>query len=246
MEALKFVILFVVVAAVSGYPSQTSQQPQIISPIANQQAPATLQAQNLPDSVIQVPLNSDEAPVTNHYPYQSTGLAPVNNNYHTPSYTSGQSISWAFIIFKYKLATTWESNEYLTQKIIIYFFLFLTGNQYGNRDVYNRDSSGWSYPYIGVSAGMDYLFSAYIGPVVWCFIGILATFGLCVGVSRVVMGTDLLGGFFQRSKDVVSAARALRSMDLDNITNMVYQALDTYGKFAAKAARDQVTEDVKG
>lgn len=90
---------------------------------------------------------------------------------------------------------------------------------------------------------MDYLFSAYIGPVVWGFIAILATFGLCVGVSRFVMGSDIFGGIFQRSKDVVAGAR---SLDLDNITNMVYQALDTYGKYAEKQARQGQTENFKG
>jgi len=122
-----------------------------------------------------------------------------------------------------------------------------SGSNYGNRDVgwsSPTNQGGWSSsPYFGVTTGTAWELSAYFGPVFWGFVAVVATFGFCVGVSRFILGADIFGGMFRR---ISEAAPTGKSLDLDNITNMVYQALDTYGRYAAKDARYGSTEGLKG
>ncbi|CAL8082161.1 unnamed protein product [Orchesella dallaii] len=213
MEILKFSVLFFVFSSSCCFSSVSSQQ-QPIAPLGNQQNVHPVhQSSNLGNNpaiadqaVLGSPLdNGEPQTVTNHYPYQSTGLAPTN--YH-PSYT---------------------------------------GPSYG-RDVYNSNREGWGsgsgwYPYFGINAGTAWELSAYFGQVFWAVVAVLVAFVACLGVTRLFVGGDVLGGLFQRIKENAPSGR---SLDLDNLTNIVYQALETYGKFAAKDVRQGVTQNMKG
>lgn len=87
--SVKFVLLSVLVANVLSFPSTGSQQSPVIGGNQQQAVPVVLNSQrpqqNQPGGqVIEVPIDTNEPAVTNHYPYQSTQLAPSSTYHHQP------------------------------------------------------------------------------------------------------------------------------------------------------------------
>lgn len=88
--SVKFIIFSVLVANVLSFPSTGSQQQSpVLGGSQQQAAPVVLNShhaqQNQPSGqVIEVPIDTIEPAVTNHYPYQSTQLAPSSSYHHQP------------------------------------------------------------------------------------------------------------------------------------------------------------------
>jgi len=184
------------------------------------------------------------------HPQQHQALPQLVNQPQSASHQAQQNIPENVIAVPLDSADVPVTNHYPYQSSSLSpssgYHQPYSGSTYGNRDVgwgSPTNQAGWSTPYFGVSTGTAWELSAYFGPVFWGFVAIVATFGFCVGVSRFLLGGDIFGGMFRR---ISEAAPTGKSLDLDNITNMVYQALDTYGRYAAKDARYGSTEGLKG
>ncbi|XP_021961214.1 uncharacterized protein LOC110856937 [Folsomia candida] len=114
-----------------------------------------------------------------------------------------------------------------------------------SRDSYgtSRDASGGGNPIFGVSSDANFQLSAYFGQIFWGFVTVSVTLVVAIWVIRFFSGTDVVGGFFNKIKDSSATGK---SLDLDGVTNMVYDALESYGKWAAKEVRHAVDVNSKG
>ncbi len=97
----------------------------------------------------------------------------------------------------------------------------------------SRDVSAGN-PLFGLSSNADFQLSAYFGQIFWGFVAATLTLVLSIWIVRFVAGTDVFGGLVERIRD---SSPTGKSLDLDGVTNMVYEALESYGKWAAKEVR---------
>lgn len=103
----------------------------------------------------------------------------------------------------------------------------------------SRDAAG--NPVFGVSSNADFQLSAYFGQIFWGFVAVTLTLVVSIWIIRFFAGTDVVGGLVEKIKESGATGK---SLDLDRLTNVVYQAFDSYGKWAAKEARHAV--DING
>ena len=87
---------------------------------------------------------------------------------------------------------------------------------------------------MGLASNGEFQLSAYFSTLFWGFTAIIVTIAAIIYLIRVFYPAEGLGSIVQKIKESGTG----KSLDLDRITNMVYGALDSYGKWAAKDVRN--------
>lgn len=85
-----------------------------------------------------------------------------------------------------------------------------------------------------LSSDAEFNLSAYFGQIFWGFVGCTIFIAIIIWIVRYLKGVEGLGNIVEKIKDTSGTGR---SLDMDKLTNAVYQAFDTYGKWVAKEAQ---------
>jgi len=91
---------------------------------------------------------------------------------------------------------------------------------------YGRDVQ--SAPILGLASNGEFQLSAFFSQFFWGFVAVTVTIAIIIAIIRFMYPTAGIGGIVSKLKESTAA----RSIDLDKLTNVVYGALDSYGKWA--------------
>jgi len=93
---------------------------------------------------------------------------------------------------------------------------------------YVRDAQ--SSPFFGLASNGEIQLSAYFSQLFWGFVAVTVTIAAIIYLIRLFFPTAGIGNIVKK----LNESGAARGLDLDKITNVVYGALDSYGKWAVK------------
>ena len=100
---------------------------------------------------------------------------------------------------------------------------------------YARDAmQPQAQPFFGLSSNGEFQLSAYFSQIFWGFVAVVVGVAVIIWLIRLFFPKESIGGLVEKIKESGTA----RAIDLDRLTNLVYGAFDSYGKWATKDTRD--------